>query len=157
MSLINDLVNRFGEWVKDLFSNAEKLYNKLTDEEKKAAEWSYGVIAILNNYADDVPQALEVVGIKYPELSSSVLHGFLDELLLRTKTVVSETPLTLEEAAFEVASYLGKLEGETWQSISQTFGNILAILFSPTTPIQKFISSAEYVYRAIVKPHVEAK
>jgi len=62
----------------------------------------------------------------------------------------------LEEAATKVATYLGSLKGQSWQTISQNLGNLLAILFSPTTPVQKFIAAAEYVYRALVKPHVEA-
>jgi len=70
--------------------------------------------------------------------------------------VVADTPLTLEDAAKAVADHLSTLEGQTWQQISQTFGNLLAIAFSPDTPVQKFAQAAEFIYRAIVKPHVEA-
>lgn len=151
---IADLITRFGGWVKALFDNAEKLYEKLTDEEKQAADWAYGVIAILNKYADEVPGALEQIGIKYPELSSDVLHGFLDTLITDIKVTVDQTPLTLEQAAYVVTEYLKTLKGQTWEQISQMFGNLLAVMFSPTTPVQKFIGVAEFVYKAIVKPKV---
>jgi len=153
---LTDLINRFGAWVSTLFNNSEKVYNLLTDEEKKVATWSYGVIAILNKYADDIPAALDAIGIKYPELSKDVIHGFLEQIVIDTKIVVADTPLTLEDAAKAVADHLKDLKGQVWQQISQTLGNLLAIAFSPETPVQKFIASAEYVYRAIVKPHVEA-
>ena len=159
MSILKDienLVNRFGAWVSKLFSSSEKLYNLLTEEEKKAAEWAYGVIAILNKYADDIPTALEQIGIKYPDLSTDVIHGFLEQLVADIKLGVNETPLTLEDAAFAVADYLKGLKGQAWQGISQTLGSLLAILFSPSTPVQKFAAASEYAYRAIVKPHVES-
>jgi len=159
MSILKDiesLINRFGQWVAKLFDNSEKIYKLLTDEEKKYAEWSYGVIAIINNHVDDVDEALKQIGIKYPDVSMDVIHGFLEKIVIDTKIVVADTPLTLKDAAQAVATHLSRLEGQTWQQISQTLGNLLAIAFSPDTPVQKFIAAAEYIYRAIVKPHVEA-
>lgn len=156
MSIINfisNLINKFGGWIADLFESSEALYNKLSAEEKAAANYAYGVIALINKYGD---QALPYIQKAYPELAIDQLHGFLDILLNDIKAVDDNVPLTLEDALKAVADHLGKLDGATWAAVSQTLGSLLATLFSPSTPVQKFISIAEYVYVILVKPHVSS-
>lgn len=153
ITLIATLIGKFGDWIEGLFSASEKLYDKLTEEEKKAANWAYGVIALVNKYGD---QALPYIQVAYPDLSEDQLHGFLDTLLNKVKAVDGEVPLTLEEALKSLADYLGRLDGSAWEQISQALGNLLATLFSPETPVQKFINIAEYVYSLFVKPHTQS-
>lgn len=156
VTFIEDKINQFGSWVKTLFNHAETLYETLTIAEKQAANWAYGVIAIINNNLHDLSPVLSIIAEKYPTLSPDVLQGFLDTLIKDANMVVDDTPLTLEDAIAAIAKYLHGLNGDFWSGLSQTLGNLLAILFSPGTPVQKFIGVAEYVYQAIVKPHVTA-
>lgn len=158
MSLIVDIesaVQRFGIWVKDEFSAAETVYDKLTVDEKQAATWAYGVIAVVNANVDkDAALIIPIIQLKYPTLSLDVIHGFIDTVLNDIKVVQANVPVTLEDAINALAAYLKTLNGSAWEQISQGLGNLLAIAFSPTTPIQKFISVAELVYQYITKPHV---
>lgn len=151
MSFISDLIKKFGSCISHIFDSSEKLYDTLTDEEKKAANYAYGVIALLNKYGNE---ALPYIKLSYPSLSESVLHGFIDTLLKDIHAVVDNTPLTLEDALKSLVSHLGQFNGNTWQQVSQSLGNILATLFSPETPIQKFINVAEFVYQLFVKPKI---
>lgn len=154
---IEDAVERFGEWVAKEFSAAETVYNDLTEDEQKAATWGYGLIAVVNDNLDkDASVIVPIIQLKYPDLSLDVIHGFVDTVLNDIKAVQSDVPITLEDALNALVSYLKGFKGSTWEQISQALGNLLAIAFSPTTPIQKFISVAEMVYQLLVKPHVQA-
>jgi hypothetical protein len=151
-----DLVKKFGDWFADIFKHSEELYEKLTDEEKKAAEWAYGVIAVVNANLDKVPAEIkEIIADKYPDLSPDLIHGFLDRLLNDLKAVDNKIPLTLEDALEALKTYLSKLDGDVWKTISSGVGSALAVLLSPGTPVQKFTAVAEYIYQVFVKPHVE--
>lgn len=157
-SFIGNLIKKFGDWFSDLFKHSESLYEKLTEEEKKAANWGYGVIAIVNANIDKLPSEIkEIISEKYPDLSVDVIHGFLDRLLNDLKAVDNSIPLSLEDALESLKNYLGKLDGDIWKTISAGIGSALAVLFSPGTPVQKFASIAEYVYQLFVKPHIEGK
>lgn len=152
---IENLISRFGSWVEDLFNHSKKAWEALTETEQQVAQWAYGVIAIINANVNDLSPVLDIIAEKYPTLSPDVLHGFLDTLIKDIGIVQTDTPLTLQQAIQEIAKYLGTLKGDFWSGMSQIVGSLLSILFSPDTPVQKFIAAAEYGYRAIVKPHVE--
>lgn len=158
MSIILDVesaIERLGEWIASEFNAAEKVYNDLSDDEKKGATWAYGVIAVVNaNIDKDASIIIPLIQLKFPDLSLDVIHGFIEMVLNDINGVQNGIPLTLEDAINALAKYLGSLHGDAWKAISQTLGNLLAVLFSPTTPIQKFVSVAELIYQAIVKPHV---
>lgn len=158
MSLLTTLenaINSIGGWIKAIFSNAEKIYNVLSADEKKAADYAYGVIAIVNKYIDQADQILPAIQKVYPGLSTDVLHGFIDIVLKDLGAVQSHVPLTLEDAISELVAYLKTKQGNTWKVVSQGLGSLLAVLLSPETPIQKFTAVAELVYQAVVKPKVE--
>jgi hypothetical protein len=156
ITIVDGLVQRFGAWVSGLFKRSEDAYKVLTDTEKKFANWSYGVIAIINANLDDLSPVVDLISQKYPALSHDQLQGFLDTIIKDIGFIVVDTPSTLPEAISAVAEYLSGHKGQVWQTISQTLGHMLAILFSPETPVQKFIQAAEYVYVAFVKPHVNS-
>lgn len=149
---IKSLEQRFGIWITVEFNSAEKLYNDLTDDEKKGALYAYGVIACINSNLDKTGNLIPVIQQFFPDLSLDVIHGFLDILIKDIGIIQTDTPLTLEEALTEVAKYLQSQKGSFWEGLSQTLGNLLAVQFSPTTPIQKFINSAELIYQGIIKP-----
>lgn len=154
---VENVIERFGAWVGKEFSTAETLYNELTEDEQKAATWGYGLISIVNENLDkDASVIIPIIQLKYPDLSLDVIHGFIDTVLNDIKAVQPEVPVTLEDALNALVSYLKGFKGSTWEQISQALGNLLAIAFSPTTPIQKFISVAEMVYQLLVKPHVQS-
>lgn len=156
IDFIKNLINKFGEWFADLFEQSEQLYNKLTEAEQKAANWAYGVIAIINANIDKVPsEIIEIIQEKYPDLSLDLLHGFLDKLVNDMKFITGEVPVTLPDAIALLRMYLSKVNGDVWGQISTAIGSSLAVLLSPGTPVQKFASISEYVYQLFVKPHVE--
>jgi hypothetical protein len=158
MSLVLDIesaIERLGKWIAGEFSAAEKVYNELSDDEKKSANWAYGVIAVVNANVDkDASIIIPIIQLKYPDLSLDVIHGFIEMVLNDINGVQGEIPLTLEDAINSLAKYLGSLKGEAWKVISQGLGSLIAVLFSPETPVQKFVSIAELVYQALVKSHV---
>lgn len=154
---VEGAVERLGKWVASEFSAAENVYNELSDEEKKAATWAYGLIAIVNANVDkDASLIIPIIQLKYPDLSLDVIHGFIDEILKDINGVQANVPLSLEDAINALVKYLSSLQGNAWKVISQGLGNLIAVLFSPETPVQKFISVAELIYQAIVKPHITA-
>jgi hypothetical protein len=156
LTALENAINSIGSWIKAIFSNAEKIYDLLSEDEKKAAGYAYGVIAIANKYVNQVDLILPAIQKAYPGLSTDVLHGFIDIVLKDLNAVQSHVPLTLDEAISELAAYLKSKNGNTWKIISQGLGSLLAVLLSPETPIQKFTAVAELVYQAIVKPKVES-
>lgn len=157
IDFIGGIIKKFGEWIGDLFAQSEVLYSKLTAAETKAANWAYGVIAIINANIDKVPsEVIAIIQEKYPDLSLDLLHGFLDKLIADMKFIQGETPVTLPDAIALLKTYLSKLDGDVWGQISQGIGSALAVLLSPGTPVQKFAAIAEYVYQLFVKPRVEA-
>lgn len=152
---IEVIAEEIGEWITPELDTAEKLYDTLTDEEKKAATWAYGVIAVINDNLDkEGALIIPIIQKAFPNLSIDVLHGFLEMLLNNTKTVQSEIPLTLEDAINQVAAYLKTLTGSFWGIMSQALGTELTIIFSPTSIPQKIASTAELIYQVIVKPKV---
>lgn len=151
--LIEGLIEKLGEWITPAFNAAEEVYEKLTDDEKKAANYAYGVIALINQYGEEAEPYIKAL---YPDLSTDQLHGFLDIVLKDIGVIEDSTPITLKEALKAVADYTGTLKGDTWKVVSQSLGNLLAVLFSPTTPVQKFVAVAEMVYSLFVKPKVAA-
>lgn len=154
---VEDAISRLGKWIASEFDAANDVYNKLSATEKQAAQWGYGLIAIVNaNIDNDAAVILPIIQLKYPDISLDVIHGFIDTVLNDVKAVQSKVPVTLEDALNALVAYLKGFKGTTWEQISQALGNLIAVAFSPETPIQKFISVAELVYQAIVKPHVAA-
>lgn len=157
-NIITDLegdISRFGKWIESEFNSAEKLYNTLTADEKQAAQWGYGVIAVINANIDKDGALIEpLLQAAFPTLSLSTIQGFLETLVKDAGIVVADTPLTLPDAINAVKNYLSGLHGSTWEQISQALGNLIAIMFTPETPVQKFISVAELVYQYLVKPKV---
>lgn len=154
---IAGLVERFGEWVSSEFNSAAKLYDELTELEKEAANWAYGLIAVINaNLDKDATLIIPLIQTAYPKLSLDVVHGFIDTVLTDLNIFQQDVPLTLEDAIKQLAGYLKTLKGIFWGAMSQTIGNCLVILFSPETPIQKIAQLAETIYQMIVKPHVVA-
>lgn len=161
MSIITQFLNwletalqSIGLWAKPALTAGEKVYNELSDEEKKAAQWSYGVIAIINQHANEINLILPLIQKIFPGLTSDVLQGFLERLLAELHVVDDNVPLTLEDAIKAAANYLKSLQGNTWATISQAAGNILLTLLSPSTPIQKAMTIAEFVYQSFIKPYL---
>lgn len=153
------LLQRFGDWISGIFSSADDVYNKLTDDEKRAAVWGSGLIHVVEQNIDAAPDAVKIaIQTAFPDLSIDVVQGFLDELRNRVDTLNSETPLTLEDAITWAQNYLKNYQGTgtTLDIIRSTAAQILQTLLSPTTPIQKFISIGLMVFHLIVKPHVQA-
>jgi len=159
IGIIIHLVEKFGKWISGWFIHAETIYNDFTDAEKKYAEWAYGVVALVNQNLDAFikkdPASVALVQKAFPDLSLSVLQGFLDNVLNEFKVKQAEIPLTLEDALKELAVYLQGLGSHNvWSTVSQSIGHILMIMFSPETTLQKLIATAEYIYQTIVKPKV---
>ncbi len=154
-----NFIERFGDWITGLFHSSEHTYNTLLEEEKKAGIWASGIIAVINNDLNAVPtEVIAILQQKFPDLSLDVVHGFLDNLRIKLDNLQSEIPLTLEDAVVWAQKFfLQHTHDEgTWAVIRTTAVNLLAIMFSPETVVQKFIEVGLYIYHMIVKPHVEA-
>lgn len=162
MSIINvieNLIARFGNWIKSWYASAEDLYTELSDVEKKYATWAYGTVAIVNQnlhaFINKDPAAVALIKQAFPDLDLSTLQGFIDNVLNEFQVKQSEVPLTLEDALSQLATFLnGMGNHNVWSVISQGIGHVLVIMFTPETPVQKLIAIAEYVYQIIVKPKV---
>lgn len=152
------VLTKLGLFMKPIIKSGEDIYDMLSEDEKKAAQWSSGVIAIVNNNIDQTPQVIiDLIKVKFPELSLDVIHGFIDTLLNKLKFIQGEIPLTLEDAVAKLQAFLKQHENDksVWGIISKASVTILTLLFSPGTEAQKIEASLEYIYHLIVKPHVE--
>lgn len=150
-------IERFGDWIEGLFTKSEDIYNSLTDAEKKASVWASGIISVANTYINDVPSVLwTVIQAKFPDLSENIVHGFIDKLRARVDNLQSAIPLTLTDALLWLQNYLKQYHSDhnLLNAISTNAYNILSIMLSPTTAIEKLINIGVYVYHLIVKPHV---
>lgn len=154
-----NFIERFGDWITGLFHSSEKTYNSLLEEEKKAGVWASGIIALLNANLNVLPgEVIALLQLKFPDLPLDVVHGFLDNLRIKLDNFQSEIPLTLEDAIFWGQKFLSSHvhDNSAWVIISTTATNLLAVMFSPETSVQKFIEVGLYIYHMIVRPHVEA-
>lgn len=154
---VEKIATDIGDWFKSEASAAEKLYDSLSDEEKQAATWAYGVLAVINaNLSGDVATVIiPLIQKAFPDLSLDNLQGFVDELLVAAKA--AETPpLTLVDGLTALVKYLSQFSGTFWGALTQTLGSELTILMSPGTAIQKITQTAELIYQIIVKPKVAA-
>lgn len=152
-----NFIEKFGDWITGLFHSSEKTYNSLLDEEKKAGVWASGIIALISANLNVEPAAvIALLQLKFPDLSLDVVHGFLDNLRIKLDNTQSEIPLTLEDAIAWGQKYLAQHTGDssTFAVIRTTAVNILAIMFSPETTVEKFIEIGLYIYHMIVKPHI---
>lgn len=151
---IEKIAVEIGDWFKKDASAAEQVYDTLTTDEKQAATWAYGVLSIVNtNLSSDMATiVIPIIEKAYPSLDLQNLQGFIDTLLNQLK--LAETPiLTLVEGLQVLANYLKQITDKTtWGAITQTLGNILTIIISPETTIQKIASVAELIYQVIIKP-----
>lgn len=153
------VLTKLGIFMKPIIKNGEDIYDMLSEDEKKAAQWSSGLIAIVNNNIDQTPQVvIDLIKLKFPDLSLDVVHGFLDTLLNKISNVQTEVPLTLEDAIAGIQKFLKQHENDkgVWGVISKASVTILTLLFSPGTEAQKIEAALEYIYHLIIKPHVEA-
>lgn len=154
-----NFIERFGDWITGLFHSSEKTYNSLLEEEKKAGVWASGIIALLNANLNALPaEVIALLQQKFPDLSLDVVHGFLDNLRIKLDNLQSEIPLTLEDAITWGQTFFLKHvhDDSAWAIIRTTATNLLAIMFSPETTVEKFIEVGLYIYHMIVKPHVAA-
>lgn len=155
--VVEEVAEDIGSWFSTEASAAEKLYDTLSDDEKAAATWAYGALAVINaNLSSDGTLIVPLIQKAFPTLSLDNLQGFIDELLNGVKA--AETPpLTLVEGINALTTYLKQFTSHTiWGQITQALGNILVTIISPETPIQKIASVAEIIYQVIVKPKVAA-
>jgi hypothetical protein len=153
------VLTKLGLFMKPIIKSGEDIYDLLTEDEKKAAQWSSGLIAIVNNNIDKTPSVIiQLVQTKFPDLSLDVIHGFIDTLLNKLKFVQGEIPLTLEDAVAKLQAFLKQHEGDhnVWGIISKAAVTVLTLLFSPGSEAQKIEASLEYIYHLIVVPHVTA-
>lgn len=152
------MLSKFGFFMKPIIKNGEDIYDLLTEDEKKAAQWSSGLIAIVNNNIDQTPDVIiKLVQTKFPDLSLDVVHGFIHTLLNKISNIQGEVPLTLEDAVAKLQTFLKQHENDSnvWGIISKASVTILTLLFSPGTEAQKIEAALEYVYHLIIVPHVE--
>lgn len=152
-------IERFGDWITGLFHSSEIMYNSLLEEEKKAGVWASGIIALISTNLDTEPTAvIALFQLKFPDLSLDVVHGFLDNLRIKLDNLQSEIALTLQDAIAWGQKFLAQHVSDTgtFAVIRTTAVNILAIMFSPETAVEKFIEVGLYIYHMIVKPHIAA-
>jgi len=156
--VLSFVLNKLGLFMKPIIKSGEDIYDMLTEDEKKAAQWASGLFAIVNNNIDQTPQVIiDLLKLKFPDLSLDVVHGFIDTLLNKLKFAQGEIPLTLEDAVAKLQAYLKQHEDDhnVWGIISKAGVTILTLLFSPGTEAQKIEAALEYIYHLIIKPHVE--
>lgn len=149
------LLQEIGDWFEGLFNESEKLYNELTEDEKAAAQWGSGLIAVISKDLDAIPADVVILlQQKFPTLSLTVVQGFLDQLIQKISNVQNKVPLTLEDAIAAVQTYFKQYTGSTLSTVLNDAYIFVTLLFTPTTAVEKIINLAVYVYQAIVKPHV---
>jgi hypothetical protein len=157
-ALLASVIQQLGSWFGIVIDKGEQLYEELSDEEKQAAQWGSGVLAVVNQDLNAIPaDVIKVIEQKFPELDLDTLHGFIDELRNKVDTVQSQIPLTLEDAIAWLQGHLKKYEGDntTLGIITKGLANILALIFVPGTAAQKIGGALEYIYHLIIKPHVQ--
>lgn len=151
-------IQRVGDWFEGLFEHLESAYDQLEDLAKKAAVWGSGVIAVVNaNLTANATVVEAALKLAFPDLDLSTVQGFLDNLKNQLDAANTSIPLTFEAAIQWLQGYLSthKATGDgVWGTISSAASNLLSIMFSPETAIEKFINVGVYVYQMIVKPHV---
>jgi hypothetical protein len=150
---VEKAVVQFGTWIEGEFNAAEKVYDTLTDAEKQAANWGYGVLAVVNaNLDKDGALIIPMIQKAFPALDLDNLHGFIDILLNNIKAVQAQVPLTLTDGLNLLVAHMSQFSGNFWKLASQSIGTELTIIISPESTVQKIVSSAELIYQVIIKP-----
>lgn len=148
-------------WIFDLWKAVKKVYLKMSMIEKTAIGNMSGVIAIINaNIDQSAEDIIEAIKAKYPEIDLDGLNQALCEVAKALGNVFNLSgaghPYTLYETIGNLKRYLSKFQGDTWIAETKKIVTLLAKIYSPETPIQKFFDVLEYVYQEIVKPYIQA-
>lgn len=139
--------------VVHIFTSSNTAYDNLVKEEQYAATWVSGSLAIINqNLTVDSDLLIPIIQSKFPNVTLATIESTYVALTAKIATVQSTIPTTLSAAITAIQGYLLPKSGNDWIVAVQGLFNLAATLVSPSTPLQKFAASLEYVYNDIIKP-----
>jgi hypothetical protein len=137
----------------DLFNSTEKAWHKLEPEVQSALIHGSGIIKIINDNIDKVPdEVFALIQQKYPDITKENLESALQKVntdLGIAGTIASQDLLT---SIKNLQIYLGSLKGKFWETASSILSQSIAIIFAPDeTPFAKVVQFIEWVFRKKVK------
>lgn len=147
------LLEKIGSFFKGLFDAAERAYNKLQPEVKKAMVQASEVLAILNKHVTESPDfVIEIIQKAFPELDREKLLEGLNKVSEGLNVVDAIEADTLEETIRNLQKHLEGLQNETWAGATSLAAKLLAIFLSPKGLKYAIVESLmELVYQKFVK------
>lgn len=152
-TILGKFFARIGDFFKSLFDAAEKTWDKLSPELKKAMEQGSGIIELINGHVDQAPDfVFDLIQKKYPELTRDKIHEVLT-LAGRELNLIDEvTQPDLTQTIQALQKYLDQKQGKFWATASSLLAQLLAIVLAPSgTKFATVSSLMEFVYQKFVK------
>jgi hypothetical protein len=150
---LDKFLAKIGDFFSGLFNAARRTWKKLSPDVQNAMIHASGVIDIINNNVDKVPDfVVEIIQKKFPDLDLEKLkvglHAVGTELNL-LEGVNDPDLLTLIE---KLQKHLESKQGKAWALISSSMSQILAVILAPAeTKVAAIISLIEFVYQHFIK------
>lgn len=150
---IGRLLSKIGGFFKGIFDAAERAYNKLQPEVKKAMVQASGVLDILNKNVDKAPDfVIELIQKVYPELTREKMLEGLNKVSEGLNVVDAIEAETLEETIKNLQKHLEGLQGQTWAGVSSLAAKLLAVVFSPEGIKWATVETLmEFIYHRFIK------
>lgn len=150
---IGRLLEKIGSFFKGLFDAAERAYNKLQPEVKKAMVQASEVLSILNKHVNESPEfVIALIQKAFPELDREKMLEGLNKVSEGLNVVDAIEAETLEDTVRNLQKYLEGLQGEKWAGVSSLGAKLLAIFLSPKGVKYAIVELLmEFVYTKFVK------
>lgn len=147
------LLEKIGSFFKGLFDAAERAYNKLQPEVKKAMVQASGVLDILNKHVNESPDfVIEIIQKAFPELTREKMLEGLNKVSEGLNVVDAIEADTLEETVRNLQAYLEGLKDQRWAAATSFAAKILALFLSPQGIKYSIIEMLmEMVYQRFIK------
>lgn len=147
------LLERIGSFFKGLFDAAERAYNKLQPEVKKAMVQASEVLSILNKHVNESPEfVIALIQKAFPELDREKMLEGLNKVSEGLNVVDAIEAETLEDTVRNLQKYLEGIKDQRWAAATSFAAKILALFLSPEGVKYSIIELLmEWTYQRLVK------
>lgn len=150
---LKTFISKIGNFFTNLFSNAAKVWKKLSPELQASMLHGSAIIAAVNDNIDKAPTfVIEILQKKFPDLSVEKIKLALKAAAQGLSIAEGVNSDDLESSIKNLQVYLSGLKGATWAKISHTLSAGIAIALAPAgTKLAAIVSLLEYVYQDLIK------
>ena len=145
------LLSKIGHFFESLVNGAQRTWNRLEPDVRKAILQGSGIIALINKFIDKTPEELfQLLQEKFPDLPIDKVKASLKQiseaLNLSTEDDDAIVLLTL------IQEYLANRKGTAWAIASDTLAKIIAIALAPAgTKVATIVSMLWFAYHKYIK------